>query len=199
MALFAEMAELCTSGQYLDMRIASEPLEALDGLEEEILSTMRAKTASYSCEHPLAIGAALAGATEAQVQTMREVGVPLGIAFQLRDDVLGLIGDPAVTGKPAGDDVREGKRTLLVQHAWVHGGESARSALRAALGVEHADAAALARAVDAVTSSGALDAIEQRIATLAGPALDTLAQLDLEPGARDRLIALGHRLIARDA
>lgn len=199
MTLFAEMAELCTAGQYLDMRIAAEPLDALDGLEDQILATMRSKTASYSCEHPLAIGAALAGATDAQVQAMREIGVPLGIAFQLRDDVLGLVGDPAVTGKPAGDDVREGKRTLLIQHAWTHGDGATRDAVRAALGVEDIDAAALARAVDAITASGALEAAESRIDALARPALDALAALELEATARDRLLELGRRLTARDA
>ena len=72
------------------------------------------KSAKYSVEAPLAIGAALAGGSLAQLAGLRAFGLPLGVAFQLRDDLLGVFGDPAVTGKPAGDDLREGKRTVLI-------------------------------------------------------------------------------------
>jgi geranylgeranyl diphosphate synthase type I len=72
------------------------------------------KTAKYSIEAPLLIGAAFAGAKQSSRDALGAFAIPLGLAFQLRDDVLGVFGDPQVTGKPAGDDLREGKRTVLV-------------------------------------------------------------------------------------
>ena len=75
------------------------------------------KTAAYTVERPLQLGAALAGGTAATIAALRSYGTDVGIAFQLRDDLLGVYGDPAVTGKPAGDDLVEGKRTLLLATA----------------------------------------------------------------------------------
>lgn len=133
-SLFADMSELVTAGQYLDMRIAAQPLSVLEDQEAEIRATMRSKTASYSAEFPLALGAATAGADDEAVAAVRAVGVGLGIAFQLRDDVLGLTGSPGTTGKPAGDDIREGKRTLIMWHAWTHCTEAQRSLLTSTVG-----------------------------------------------------------------
>jgi hypothetical protein len=78
------------------------------------MTVLRYKSAKYSVERPLHIGAALAGATPEQLEELTAFGLPLGEAFQLRDDLLGVFGDPQVTGKPAGDDLVEGKRTVLV-------------------------------------------------------------------------------------
>src|SRR5699024_11279985 len=77
----------------------------------EIISFNSSK---YSFEQPLLLGAALAGASEELLDEISEFGLPLGQAFQLRDDVLGITGDPQATGKPAGDDISEGKRTVLI-------------------------------------------------------------------------------------
>ena len=78
------------------------------------MRVVRYKSAKYTVERPLHIGAALAGAERRADRRLSAVALPLGEAFQLRDDVLGVFGDPAVTGKPAGDDLREGKRTVLI-------------------------------------------------------------------------------------
>ena len=78
------------------------------------MTVLRYKSAKYSIERPLHIGAALAGATGETIGQLSRFGLPLGEAFQLRDDLLGVFGDPEVTGKPAGDDLIEGKRTVLV-------------------------------------------------------------------------------------
>ncbi len=80
-------------------------------------SIIRFKSAKYSTEHPLALGGALAGASDELLRGYSAFALPLGEAFQLRDDVLGVFGDPVTTGKPAGDDLREGKRTVLVAFA----------------------------------------------------------------------------------
>jgi geranylgeranyl diphosphate synthase, type I len=165
-ALYADMAELCTAGQYLDMRLAAEPLDVIAQRDDQILAMMRSKTASYTAEFPLALGAACASASPDAIAAMRAVGVPLGIAFQLRDDILGLVGSPETTGKPAGDDVREGKRTLLIAHAWLSASDRERSHIRAALGSASASAKELAAAVEAIVATGAVENVERHIAHL---------------------------------
>lgn len=104
-----------TAGQYLDIVEENawptvDKLESLSRAQQVVLY----KSAKYSIEAPLVIGACLAGGSSSQIENLRRIGIPLGIAFQLRDDVLGVYGDPEVTGKPAGDDLREGKRTVLI-------------------------------------------------------------------------------------
>lgn len=172
--LFDEMAVLVTAGQHLDMRVAVSPTADIPLLEGDIRATMRAKTASYTAEFPLALGAAAAGASGGTVAALRAAGIPLGIAFQLRDDVLGVAGSPRLTGKPVGDDVREGKRTLLVWHTVSHGTDAERDALLAALGDRRATADAIEAALVAMETSGAMARVEQEIETHAGAARDAL-------------------------
>ncbi|WP_062295411.1 polyprenyl synthetase family protein [Demequina maris] len=172
--LFDEMAALVTAGQHLDMRVAVSPVDALPGLERDIRTIMRSKTASYTAEFPLALGAAAAGASAATVSSLREAGLPLGAAFQLRDDVLGLTGTPERTGKPVGDDLREGKRTLLVWHAVTAGDDAQRAAVLGVLGRADASADEIRAAIDAITASGALAAVEEQIAREAARARDAL-------------------------
>lgn len=191
--LFAQMSQLCTAGQFADMHLAAQPVDALGDQEEEILAMMRSKTASYTAEFPLALGAACAGAGESVVAGLREVGVPLGIAFQMRDDILGLVGTPEVTGKPAGDDVREGKRTLLMVHAWRSADAEGRDAIRAAFARPDASAVQVADAVAAVVDTGAVDEMEDMLADFADrarAALDALTPLVADQGALGELRAL---------
>ena len=112
---FNRMRTEVTAGQYLDIL---EERAWLTQPEDELLDrAMRVivyKSAKYSIQAPLVIGAALAGGSDDQLDSLRAFGLPLGIAFQLRDDVLGVFGDALVTGKPSGDDLREGKRTVLI-------------------------------------------------------------------------------------
>jgi geranylgeranyl diphosphate synthase type I len=102
-----------------DVRAVPRPARAGDRrrLGRAARRVIRFKSAKYTVERPLHLGAALAGADDALLRTYTAYGLPLGEAFQLRDDVLGVFGDPGETGKPAGDDLREGKRTVLVATA----------------------------------------------------------------------------------
>lgn len=113
--LFHDMTAETAFGQYLDMRAEFTALgdDATTAIESALL-VLRHKSARYSVELPLLIGGALAGADDSQLATLSAVGRPLGEAFQLRDDELGIFGDPDVTGKPAGGDITEGKRTVLL-------------------------------------------------------------------------------------
>jgi geranylgeranyl diphosphate synthase type I len=116
------------------------------------------------------------------------------VAFQLRDDLLGVFGDPAVTGKPAGDDLREGKRTLLLaiadERAAAQGRTAAREAVAAAVGDPDLDADGLDRVRGLLADLGAVQAVEQRIAALTGSALDALSAAEIEEPAASQLAEL---------
>ena len=187
---FTSMASLCTAGQYLDIRLASQPLSDIGEQSDAIVATMRSKTASDTAEGPLAIGAALAGAEESAVDAWAQVGVPLGIAFQLRDDLLGVVGSPEATGKPAGDDLREGKRTLLLAHAMSGADAAGRATLLAVIGVDGASGNSVADAIDVIESTGAVDGVEHQIEDYAAQARATVERLGLDSPLRSRLDGL---------
>lgn len=111
--LWARCKNEVISGQYLDVLAQTQARLTV----EAALKVVRFKTAKYTIERPLHVGASLAGADEDLLRALSDVAIPLGEAFQLRDDLLGVYGDPEETGKPAGDDLREGKRTVLLAHA----------------------------------------------------------------------------------
>lgn len=140
------------SGQFLDVLA-----QARDHLDvDTAMHVIRFKTAKYTVERPLHVGAALAGGDDELLSALTRVALPLGEAFQLRDDVLGVFGDPADTGKPAGDDLREGKRTVLIARtAQECGDECVLALLGTASGVEELK--------ELIVSCGALDAVEQDI------------------------------------
>ena len=121
-------------GQFLDVLHQATG----DRSTHAALQIDRYKTAAYTVERPLHLGAAIAGAGPELIDAYRRFGADVGVAFQLRDDLLGVFGDPAVTGKPAGDDLREGKRTLLLacatERAEAAGRPSALAVLERAVG-----------------------------------------------------------------
>jgi geranylgeranyl diphosphate synthase, type I len=177
-------------GQYLDvLHQATGDTSARAALQVD-----RYKTAAYTVERPLHLGAAIADAGPELVACYRRFGADVGVAFQLRDDLLGVFGDPAVTGKPAGDDLREGKRTLLlalaVERAEQHGRGGALQAIDAAVGDPDLGADDLDRIRDLLTELGAVQAVEQRIADLTGSALDALATAAVAEPAASRLADL---------
>ena len=111
------------AGQLLDLVAAAAPTTRSGARRPPTRCVInRFKTAAYTVERPLQLGAALAGAPPDTVAALRSYGADIGVAFQLRDDLLGVYGDPAVTGKPAGDDLVEGKRTLLLATARARAG-----------------------------------------------------------------------------
>ncbi|MFG1870967.1 polyprenyl synthetase family protein [Micromonospora arborensis] len=184
--VFDEMRTEVTVGQYLDVLTQATG----DTSVERASKVARYKSAKYTVERPLLLGAALADAT-ADVRTAYSAyGLPLGEAFQLRDDVLGVFGDPALTGKPAGDDLREGKRTYLVAAAVETTDEAGRELLLSRLGDPELDEQGVARLRELITASGALARTEQRIVTLTDAALAALTAADLETEARQALVDL---------
>lgn len=196
---FRTMATLCTAGQYLDIRLAATPVSETARQREDIVAVMRSKTASYTTEGPLALGAALAGLPSAAVDGWAAAGVPLGIAFQLRDDLLGVVGDSEVTGKPAGDDLREGKRTLVLAEALERATAAGRAAIMAVAGSADADDAAVAAAVEAVVDSGAVGAVEAHISRYGDEARTALATVTASSAATSELNALVDAVLDRSA
>lgn len=198
--VFDLMRTEVTVGQFLDVRAQALPW-GLDAEQDErrAREVIRAKSARYSVEHPMALGAVLAGADDAAVERCRTVGLPLGEAFQLRDDLLGVFGDPATTGKPAGDDLREGKRTVLVVRAVQGSADDERDLILGHLGRRDLSGPEVEAVQAAVARSGAVDSVEGLIAQLAGPALDALAAAPLSEPGRGMLLSLGRAAVDRHA
>jgi geranylgeranyl diphosphate synthase, type I len=177
-------------GQYLDVFVQSTG----DTSARAALQINRYKTAAYTVERPLHLGAAIAGAPPELVACYRRFGADVGVAFQLRDDLLGVFGDPGVTGKPAGDDLREGKRTLLlalaVERAAARGTQGAAAVIEQAVGDPELTDETLNRVRDLLDELGAVQAVEQRIAALTGSALDALGSAPVAEPAASRLADL---------
>ncbi|MFD1832276.1 polyprenyl synthetase family protein [Streptomyces desertarenae] len=146
-------------GQYLDLLAGTDLGSGL----EAALTVVRYKTAKYTVERPLQLGAALAGGDGRVLEACSAYGVPLGEAFQLRDDVLGVFGDPAVTGKSRLDDLREGKHTPLLAIALRRADRTQTRTLRTLVGDPGLDEEGAARIRDILRATGALDTVEHMI------------------------------------
>ena len=182
-----------TTGQYLDL--VAQATAAAD--EDVALRVIRYKSASYSVVRPLHLGAALAGGDDALLTGLTAYGSPVGVAFQLRDDVLGVFGDPEQTGKPAGDDLREGKRTVLLARAVERAGDEERALLEQLVGDPELGDAGLRRLRDLIVGCGALASMEQTIAELEAEALAALDALALDDDLRERLAGLATAALQR--
>jgi geranylgeranyl diphosphate synthase type I len=180
------------TGQFLDVSAQARGTADVD----TAMTVLRYKSAKYSIERPLHVGAALGGATDSQIADLTRFGLPLGEAFQLRDDVLGVFGDPAATGKPAGDDLVEGKRTVLVALALDALPPEQGRRLDAALGTP-LDAAQVAELRDLISASGALAQLEQVIEHLTGTALASLERAEITETARAALVRLAEQATQR--
>lgn len=194
---FDRMRTELMAGQYLDMLEQAVAGARPDSAVERARRVIRYKSAKYTIEEPLQIGGTLAGAEPALLATYSTFGLTLGEAFQLRDDILGVFGDPWETGKPAGDDLREGKRTYLVAAAFDAAGPADRAALAAGLGDPALDQAGVRRLRAIITESGALRRAEERIAELSAAALAALAGAGIEPEAHEVLTELATAAIHR--
>ncbi|HET7311837.1 MAG TPA: polyprenyl synthetase family protein [Mycobacteriales bacterium] len=173
-------------GQYLDVVEQARG----GGSVERALRVARLKSAKYTIERPLHLGAVLAGGGEQLMSALSDYGLPLGEAFQLRDDVLGVFGDPEVTGKPAGDDLREGKRTALVALALDGANDAQTQQLRSRLGDPDLDDDGVTVLREVITATGALTKVEQLISERLDAALAALAAAPVDESARPALTEL---------
>ncbi|MCO4256627.1 polyprenyl synthetase family protein [Pseudarthrobacter cellobiosi] len=196
--IFNLMRAEVMAGQYLDiLEEVAGPVRDRAGAVTRAQSIIRFKSAKYSTEHPLALGGALADAPDELLRGYSAFALPLGEAFQLRDDVLGVFGDPVTTGKPAGDDLREGKRTVLIALALGQASTAESAFIDAKLGspdLGDADVAEIRRIIE---QSGALQATEVLINEFGAAAYDALEQLPLEELPKTALRKLAEATVSR--
>ncbi|MCW2544673.1 MAG: polyprenyl synthetase [Frankiales bacterium] len=170
--VFDDMRGELMGGQYLDL------LEQVrgDGTVDSALRVARFKSAKYTVVEPLHLGAALADAPQDVLDSYTAYGMPLGEAFQLRDDVLGVFGDPSVTGKPAGDDLREGKRTVLVAMALENSSQDQQALVRRKLGDPLLDDTGVDELREVLVDTGALARVESLIVQRTEEAVEAIDQ-----------------------
>ncbi|ETA05152.1 MULTISPECIES: polyprenyl synthetase family protein [Gordonia] len=196
-ATWAAMRTEVLGGQFLD--IVNEA--SGDDSAAAAYRVMEFKTAAYTVARPLELGARLAGASEILVATLRKIGHDLGIAFQLRDDQLGVFGDPERTGKPSGDDLVSGKRTALLATALRRADDSdpaLGNRLRDFIG-RPLDEDELGSARALLVDVGAVAEMEGQIDDLLGAALGALDTADIGDDIRSELTAVAHRTAHREA
>lgn len=197
--IFERMRTEVGGGQYLDVLEQARGHQVDDPAEmaDRAMRVVRFKSARYSVEHPVVMGATMGGADTDMITALHQYGAALGASFQLRDDILGVFGDPAVTGKPAGDDLREGKRTLLVAHALERATPIQRNALAALLGRPDLDEPGVSRARDVIEETGALRRVEAMVDDGVAAAANALDQADISPDGHLALTGLIHAATAR--
>ena len=192
-----EMRTEMMAGQHLDLLATARR----EGSLENALRVAALKTAAYTVERPLHLGAALAGAPADVVECLRAFGSDIGVAFQLRDDLIGVFGDAAVTGKPVGEDLREGKRTPLMAIALARAGATGdhaarRTLLRCLGGVPVTDdTVAAVRAL--LVDLGAVEAVERHIDALTASGLAALDRAAVDEVARAHLERLAAKAVDR--
>ena len=168
---YNEMRVELMAGQFLDIHEQTQKSTSVD----RSMKIARYKSGKYTIERPLHLGAAMASAPAEIFTALSAYGLPLGEAFQLRDDLLGVFGDPSVTGKPAGDDLREGKRTALIALTNDRQSEAQRELARTYFGKPDLDSDGVALLREIIESTGARAELEATIERLTDQAL-TAAQ-----------------------
>ena len=184
--VWAAMKTEVMAGQYLDLLEQARG----GGSVERALAVARLKSAHYTVERPLHLGAVFAEAGADVRAGLSDFGLPLGEAFQLRDDLLGVFGDPRETGKPAGDDLREGKRTVLVALALEAADDDQRGQLDSSLGNPDLDDAGVEAVRGILVTTGATRRIEAMIVSRLDAAMAALDQLHLSGRGREQLSLL---------
>jgi geranylgeranyl diphosphate synthase, type I len=198
-----------TCGQYLDMVAQAHPLRqrapAIGSLRptielalDDASRVVEYKAARYTVQRPCQIGAALGGGNDELYFALGAYGSPLGRAFQFRDDLLGVFGDPQLTGKPAGDDLREGKRTVLVAHAYAHASDAGQKLLLQRLGDPGLDETGIGELQQVITESGAREAVESMINDNHERALKALHDTEMTDDGRAGLTALAEAAVRRE-
>jgi geranylgeranyl diphosphate synthase, type I len=198
-----------TCGQYLDIVAQAHPLRkrapAIGSLRptielalDDASRVVEYKAARYTVQRPCQMGAALGGGDDELYFALGAYGSPLGRAFQFRDDLLGVFGDPKVTGKPVGDDLREGKRTVLVAHSYAHAGDAGQKLLLQRLGDPGLDETGINELQQVIVESGARDTVESMINEYYERALKALHDTQITEEGRAGLTALADAAVRRE-
>ncbi len=197
LAEYVRMTRLTAFGQLLDIR--SGALDPGSVREGDVFAVHRFKSAVYTVVSPLTIGALLGGSSRSRLRDLETFGTNIGIAFQLRDDVMGAGFDAEASGKSSNDLV-EGKRTLLVVKAWASGSQVDRDRLSRVLGNSQATPEDIERARDVIRGTGSLDYSEKRIEELTRVALRCVDRSRTIPARGKPLLKeVAERLVRRKA
>jgi len=190
-AIWDEMRIEVNLGQMLDVLGSASGDRTIERAER----VCRYKSAKYSIERPLHLGASLRGAPAEIMEALSAYGLPLGEAFQMRDDVMGVFGDEAVTGKPVGDDLREAKPTPLVARAVARADRSQSEVLRM-IGQVDLTPSDISSIQEVIVATGALDDLERAIDDRVQRALSALDG-SLAPSAVGPLTELASFIVDR--
>jgi len=174
--------EYTNRGQVLDVSLSRKPLENVT--DKEILKVYYYKTALYSVNGPLGMGALIAGKDK---DFYREYAIPVGIAFQIRDDIIGTFGDPKKTGKPVDSDIKGNKKTILVWYAYNHANEREKAVLENVLGNRNASPEEVQEVRDIFVNTGALEYAEKLAEQYARKALESLEGMNIQPHVKEIL------------
>ena len=180
-------------GQALDIGWARD--NRWDISEDDYLAMASHKTAYYSVAVPLACGAIIGGGSDEQVEALRTFGMAAGLAFQLQDDILNLVGDKESVAKDFRSDITEGKRTLMVVHALAN--PSVADELRGILNAHTADTAQLARAVELMERAGSIKHARQLSLHLAAQAKAAIQDIELDASAKGLLFSMADFFVQR--
>lgn len=195
----AAMRTEVTCGQFLDVvSQAQDPAsqDVADALDEAN-RVVQFKSASYTVQRPVQFGAVLGGADEALVEALAVYGSAVGRAFQFRDDLLDLFGEPDRTGKTIGDDLREGKRTVLIAHAWSRTTDAGRETLGQLFGRGDLGPGEIDTLRTLITDSGAVSEVETMINSLHDEAVTAVSGTTMTEEGRTALLALAEASVRR--
>lgn len=196
LATFADTQRNVCLGQVLDLSIEMMDLSDPKTLADSSVNVFRWKTASYTTVAPMHLGLLAAGFTVEQAHDFAySVGEPLGIAFQLADDLLDVVSDPKHTGKPVGGDIREGKRATLLADALQTSNESDRKYLQEAYTKKTRDDEDVKKVISILHTSGAIDKSKERIKDLWNKSQEALDNSDLNECGKDIMRQIMNRFI----
>ncbi|WP_427877007.1 polyprenyl synthetase family protein [Gardnerella sp. 2492-Sm] len=196
---FADMQKNVGIGQVLDLSIELMSLDDPNQLAESSINVFRWKTASYTTIAPIELGLLAAGVdTAAAKKTAKNVGEPLGIAFQLADDLLDIVSDTSRTGKPIGGDIREGKRAVLLADALSLGNQNEKLLLKKAYESEYRNNDDVKKIIEIYYSTGAIEKSKHRIYKLWQETLSAIKDSPLKAEGKNKLISMAEKFIPSD-
>ncbi len=190
-----DMTRRTIEGQALDIGWARDG--RYDITPEDYLVMATHKTAHYSGAVPLAVGAIIGGGTETEIEALRNYGLDTGLAFQIQDDLLNLVGSEESTKKDFRSDITEGKRTLMVVHALANAEQADRARLIEILSAKEKDPAVLAEAVGIMQRTGSIDYARTYAENLTSIAKNRLVDMVKPSAARDMLISMADWFVNR--
>jgi len=182
-------------GQFFDVLYSNKPLKSVK--EEDVLRVHINKTAKYTFEGPLHLGAVLGGATKSQLESLTNYAIPLGIAFQLYDDYLGLFGTEKKIGKPLYSDLKEGKKTLLTVKAFENGTLDQRKSILSALGNHNLTIKQGTEIKDIVVETGSLDYSRQKWTELKKASISSITNAQINSEIKQVLTDLAENMVDR--